>query len=140
MNDDQRQNPRRRGSLTLALKVGGFLFPVAIFAFGIEHLIFAGAPADVTYPWAIESPAWNCVFGALLIAVSISIGIKKRAPLAAGVLGTVLCLYALVLYVPRMVAHFHDPGPWMNILSLGSPLSAASELLAMGGAAWVLAG
>jgi uncharacterized membrane protein len=139
MNDDQR-NPRRRGSLTLALKVGSLLFPVAIFAFGVEHLIFAGAAVVAVYPWALESPAWNCVFGALLIAVSVSIGLQKRAPLAASVLGTILCFYALLLYVPRVVAHLHDPGPWTNILGLGSPLSAVAELLAMSGSAWVLTG
>lgn len=140
MTDDQRQNPRRRGSLTLALKVGSLLFPVAIFVFGIEHLVFAGAAAKGMYPWVLGPPAWNYAFGALLIAVSVSIGIKYRAPLAASVLGTILCAYALVLYLPRMVAHFHDPGPWTNVFGLGSPLSAIAELLAMGGAAWVLAG
>ena len=121
-------------------KVGSLLFPVAIFVFGIEHLTFAGAAADAMYPWVLGSPAWNYVFCALLLTVSVSIGVKKRAPLAASVLGTTLSAYALVLYLPRMVAHLHDPGPWTNILSLGSPLSAASELLAMAGAAWVLAG
>ena len=55
-------------------------------------------------------------------------------------LGATLCVYALLLYVPRMVAHLHDPGPWTNIVGVGSPLAAACELLAMGGAAWVLAG
>lgn len=125
---------------TFLLKVGSLLFSVAIFAFGIEHLIFAGAATDATFPWVLGPPAWNYAFGALLITVSLSIGIKKRATLAAGVLGATLCFYALLLYVPRIVAHLHDPGPWTNILSLGSPLAAAGELLAMSGAAWVLAG
>jgi hypothetical protein len=51
-------------------KVGGLLFPVAIFVFGIEHLIFAGAAADAMYPWVLGSPAWNFVFGALLFWAS----------------------------------------------------------------------
>jgi uncharacterized membrane protein len=70
----------------------------------------------------------------------VGLGVEKSARPAALVLGTTLCAYALVLYVPRMVAHLHDPGPWTNVLGLGSPLAAASELLAMSGAAWVLAG
>lgn len=134
----ERQNPRR-GALTLVLEVGGLLLPVAILAFGIEHLVFAGAASDSMYPWVLGPPAWNYVFGALLIAASLGIGIRMRAPLAAGALGTTLCAYAVALYVPRVVAHVHDPGPWTNILSLGSPLAAACELLAMSGAAWVLA-
>lgn len=136
----ERQNPQRRGALTLVLEVGSLLFPVAIFVFGIEHLIFAGAAADAMYPWVLGSPPWNYVFGVFLITVSVSIGIKKRAPLAASVLGTTLCLYALFLYVPRIVAHLRNPGPWTSILGIGSPLAAAAEIVAMSGAAWVLAG
>src|ERR1035441_4056848 len=135
-----RQNPRRRGTQALIREVGSLLFPVSILVFGIEHLAFAGAAADAMYPWVLGSPAWNYVFGALLITVSVCIGIKKRAPLAASVLGATLCVYVLLLYVPRIVAHLHDPGPWTSIMCIGSPLAAASELLAMSGAAWVLAG
>src|SRR5271169_5976590 len=140
VHEAERQNPQRRGALPLVLKVGSLLFPVAILVFGIEHLVFAGAAADAMYPWVLGFPAWNYVFGVLLITVSVSIGIKKRAPLAASVLGTTLCFYVLLLYVPRIVAHLHDPGPWTSILGIGSPLAAAGELLAMSGAAWVLAG
>ena len=122
------------------LEAGSLLFPVAIFAVGIEHLIFVGAAADAMYPWVLGPPVWNCVFGALLITLSVCIGTRKRAPLAASVLGAALCSYALLLYVPRMAAHLHDPGPWTNMLGLGSPLAAACELLAMSGAAFVLAG
>ena len=92
------------------------------------------------YPWVLGPPAWNYVFGALLITVSASIGIGNRAALAGSVLGTTLCIYALFLYVPRIVAQLHDPGGWKSIAGIGSPLAAAGELLAMSGAAWVLAG
>src|SRR5450631_662945 len=131
MNDDHPLT----GAPTLSL-----LFPIAILVFGIEHLVFAGAAANAMYPWILGSPARNYIVGALLITVSVGIGIKKRAPLAASVLGATLCFYVLLLYVPRIVAHLRDPGPWTGILGIGSPLAAASELLAMSGAAWVLAG
>ena len=140
VHEAERQKPQHRGARTLALNAGSLLFPVAILVFGLEHLVFAGAAADAMYPWILGPPAWNYVFGALLIAVSARIGVKKRAPLAAGALGMTLGVYALLLYVPRMIAHRHDPGPWTNVFGIGSPLAAASELLAMSGAAWVLAG
>ena len=130
-------NDGRRSAQTLVLEAGGLLFPVAISGFGIEHIVFAGAADHGMYPWVLGSPAWNYLFGALLIAVSVSIRIRKRAPLAASVLGMTLCIYALVLYVPPFRAHLHDPGPWAGILGLGSPLSGACELLAMSGVAWV---
>lgn len=136
----EQRTSQRRGPLIL--EVGGRLFLIAILAFGVEHLVFARSSADASnmYPWILGAPAWNYAFGGLLIALAVCIGIKKRAPLAASVLGTFLCLYGLCVYFPRMFAHLRDPGPWTNIVSLGSPLSAACELLAMGGAAWVLAG
>ena len=135
-----RRNPRRRSALTLVLNVASFLFPLAILAFGIEQLIFVRAVDDAMFPWVWVVPEWNYIFGALLISVGVSIGTKKGAPLAASVLGTILCFYALLLYTPRIVAHLHDSGPWTSIFGLGSPLAAAGELLAMSGAAWVLAG
>src|SRR5450631_205421 len=64
-----RQNQNRRGTPALIFDVGSLLFPVAILVFGIEHLVFAGAAADAMYPWVLGSPAWNYVFGALLITV-----------------------------------------------------------------------
>jgi hypothetical protein len=109
-------------------------------SFGVEHLIFAGAAADAMYPWVLGVPAWGYIFGVFLITVSVRIGTRKSAPLAAGVLGATLTFYALLLYVPRIMAHRHDPGPWTNFFGVGSPLAAAGELLAMSGAAWVLAG
>ena len=87
-----------------------------------------------------RDPEWNVAVGALLITLSVGIGFRSRARWAAVCLGVTLCLYALLLYVPRIVARLHDPGPWTNILGVGSPLAAASEILAMSGAAWVLAG
>jgi hypothetical protein len=134
------QKPQGRGALTPALNVGVLLFPLAILAFGIEHIIFGGAVNDAMYPWVVRVPSWNYIFGTLLIALSVSIGFKKRAPLAAGVLGATLGLYGLLLYVPRIVAHLHEPGPWTSNFGIGSPLAAAGELLAMSGVAWVLAG
>jgi uncharacterized membrane protein len=116
------------------------LFSIAVFAFGVEHLVFAGSAADSMFPWVLGLPAWNCAFGALLVALSIGIGIRRRAPLAASVLGMALFLYALLLYVPRIAAHLRGPGRWTSIFGVGSPLAAAGELLAMSGAAWVLAG
>jgi uncharacterized membrane protein len=120
--------------------LGSLLFSVAIFVFGIEHLIFAVAGDDAMFPWVLGLPAWNCAFGVFLITVSLSIGVRRRAQLAASVLGVTLLLYALLLYVPRIAAHLRGPGRWTGMFGVGSPLAAAGELLAMSGAAWVLAG
>jgi uncharacterized membrane protein len=123
--------PRASASL---FDAGRLLFPVTILAFGIEHLVYAGSRDTGMYPWVLGPPGWNCAWGALLITLSACVAIRKRAAVAASLLGTILCLYALFLYGPRVV------GPWASLVSVGSPLAAASEILAMSGAAWVLAG
>ena len=45
-------------------------------------------------------------------------------------LGFLLFLYFLFLYAPRLAANLHNPGPW----------TSGAEILALSGAAWVLAG
>jgi uncharacterized membrane protein len=119
---------------------GTVLFSVALLAFGIQHVVFARSAAGAMYPWVPGPPAWNYVFGIFLVAAAGGIALGKRARWAAGALGTGLCLYALVLYVPRLAAQVRAPGPLTRVVGLGSPLAAASEILAMAGAAWALAG
>jgi uncharacterized membrane protein len=54
----------------------------------------------------------------------------KKRHWAALPLAILLLLRALVVFVPRLMANVHDPGPW----------TSGSELLALCGAALVLAG
>jgi len=53
----------------------------------------------------------------------------KTARLAATLLGTTLFLFFLLLYVPRITAQLHNPGPW----------TSGFEVLGLCGGAMVLA-
>jgi uncharacterized membrane protein len=81
-------------------------------------------------PWSPESHGLAWVAGIELIAVGICIVMLKQARLAAALLGATLVLRALVVFLPRLIMHVHDPAPW----------TSGSEVLALGGAVLVLAG
>jgi len=68
--------------------------------------------------------------GAVLIVAGVCIAIGKQGRATALLLGAVFALYSSLIYAPRIEAHVHDPGPW----------TSGCEVLAMCGAAWVLAG
>jgi len=111
-------------------KLGHFFFAVAMAVFGI-HLIYGNfekpAPGP---PWTPQHLPWIYVTAIVLIAGAVGIAANKKTRWAALLVGAVLLLRVLFFYGPKLVANPHDPGPW----------TSGSELLAMCGAALVLAG
>ncbi len=73
---------------------------------------------------------WMAAMGISLLAGSLCIVIPWHGRAAAILMGALIFCYALVIYVPRLAAQLHNPGPW----------TSAGELLALCGAMWVLAG
>ena len=114
------------------IKTGRIFFAVAIGFFGVQYLIYAsgaGGPAPGP-PWTPGPRPWAYVIGGALVLVGLSIATGKLARLAAVLLGTGLLLRVLIVYVLRVLANLHDPGPW----------TSGGEVLAMCGGGFVLAG
>jgi uncharacterized membrane protein len=65
-----------------------------------------------------------------LLAAGASLFTGWKAHWAGYLLGIAMLLRALVVYLPRIVANLHDPGPW----------TSGAEMLSMCGGAFVLAG
>ena len=99
--------------------------------FGIQYLVhaFLAGPAPGP-PWTFDRPFWPYCAAVLLIIAAVGIATGRRARWAATLLAIMLLLRVLLVYAPRLVANVHDPGPW----------TSGFEILAMGGAALVLAG
>ena len=112
-------------------QLGRVLFAVAMAGFGIQFLVhgFLAGPAPGP-PWSPGRPFWAYITTAVLLAASVCIAMGKKRHWAALPLALLLLLRALVVFVPRLLANIHDPGPW----------TSGSELLALCGAALVLAG
>jgi hypothetical protein len=114
-----------------SLKVGRWLFALAMIFFGVEFFIYARSMTGPLPgpPWTRGGIllAWLICAGFILSGVSIAS--EKMARWAAMLLGAVVFLFALVHYLPTLMAHLHDPGPWTVIF----------ELLAISGGAFVIA-
>lgn len=114
------------------IPLGQILFALPIVGFGIEHFIYANFVMELA-----PVPSWipgrlflAYLTGSILIAAGISIVANKKTRSAAISLGAMLFLWVLLLHVPKLVVAPHSGSAW----------TAAFETLALGGAAWVLAG
>jgi hypothetical protein len=117
--------------MTGLLTAGRIIFAIAMVLFGVEFLLFAKGMAGPLPgpPWARGGIllAWLCCAGFIVCGVSIAMGMMVQW--AAMLLGGAVSLFALIRWVPDLVAHSHNPGPWTVVF----------ELLAMSGGAFVLA-
>ncbi|HEY6414514.1 MAG TPA: hypothetical protein VIX42_12565 [Edaphobacter sp.] len=113
------------------IRVGRLVFAAAMMCFGVLYLVYAMGVGGVTPgpPWSAGSPIWAWIVGIGFIGVGACIVLRRQGQLAATLLGIVLLLRVLFVFLPRLVAHIHDPGPW----------TSGFEVLAMSGAALVLA-
>ena len=111
------------------LKLGRYFFAVAFVAFGIQHFVYARFAAGLGPPWFLGRPLWAYLTGAVFVAAGAAIFPGKTARLAATLLGTILFLFFLLFYIPRIAAQPHNPGPW----------TSGFEVLGLCGGAMVLA-
>jgi len=112
------------------LFLGRYCFAIAFAAFGIQHFIYAKYATGIGPPWIPGSPLRACFMGIALVVASIRILTNAKTRVSAMLLGFLLFLYFLLLYAPRLAANVHNPAPW----------TSGAEILALCGAAWVLAG
>jgi hypothetical protein len=113
------------------LRAGRIIFAIALVFFGVQFLIFAKSIAGPLPgpPWARGglSLAWFSCAGFIVCGVSIATGVMARW--AAMLLGAAVLLFAQIRWVPDLLAHPHNPGPWTVVF----------ELVAISGGAFVLA-
>ena len=112
------------------LFLGRYFFAIAFAAFGIQHFIYAKYAAGLGPPWLAGNPLRACFMGIALVVASIRIATNAKTRVTAMLLGFLLFLYFLLVYAPRLAANVHNPAPW----------TSGAEILALCGAAWVLAG
>ena len=112
--------------------LGRAFLVVATAEFGLQYLIHPLVPAvpPPGPPWSPVHLSWGYVTAIVLVAAAAGIATGTKTRCAAWSLGILLFVRVLLAYVPRLVANIHDPGPW----------TSGSELLALCGAALLLAG
>ena len=112
-------------------RLGRILFAIAMAGFAVQFLVhaFLAGPAPGP-PWSPGRPIWAYVTTAVLLAAAVCIAMGRKRHWVAMLLAALLLLRALIVFGPRLAANIHDPGPW----------TSGSELLALCGAALLLAG
>jgi hypothetical protein len=114
------------------VKTGRTFFAVSMAAFGILYLfraLLAAGPGSGP-PWTPTHPFWGYFTAIVLIVAAGCFVAKVQVRCAALALAITILVRVLWVYVPKLVATPHDPGPW----------TSGSELIALSGAALVLAG
>jgi uncharacterized membrane protein len=112
--------------------LGRAFFAISMAALGLQyvmHLISAKAPA-LGPPWSPVHPFMGCLTAIVMVAAAVSIATRIQMRCLAIALAVVILIRVLIVYLPKLVANVHDPGPW----------TSGFELLALCGAALVLAG
>jgi uncharacterized membrane protein len=112
------------------LKLGRYFFAIAFVAFGVQHFVYARFAGGLGPPWYLGRPLWMYLIGVIVTAAGVAILLGQKTRMAASLLATILFLFFLLLYVPRIAAQLHNPGPW----------TSGFEILSMCGCALALAG
>ncbi|HZY63250.1 MAG TPA: hypothetical protein VFE38_12070 [Edaphobacter sp.] len=112
-------------------RIGRVLFGVAMAVLGLLYLFHARGQGLVPGPpWTAETGTRAWLIGAGFVVAGVCIAAGVWARLAAVLLGIALLLRALLIFVPEIFAHVHDPGPW----------TSGFEVLALSAASFVMAG
>jgi hypothetical protein len=120
---------RGRDALYRSFACVGIGLTCAIF--GWEHFLAVQFVADLVPSWITGHVFWVYWCGAALIAAGVGLLLRIQARLAAGLLGSMIFIWFLVLHIPRAVADPHSGS--------GNEWTSVFEALAFSGIAFILA-
>lgn len=118
-------------SLGKLIPLGAIAFALTIISFGINHFLYAVEAADYIPSWVPGKMFWIYFAGLALIASGIAIISKIKLRLGAGLLGTMIFIWVIILHIPKAIA---TPTAYN-----GGEVSSAFLALAYCGIAFVIA-
>lgn len=111
-------------------RFGRIVFGVAMVLFGLLYLFYSrGIMPAPGPPWTAETGVWAWLIGVGFVVAGVCIVVKRWARAATVLLASAFLLRVLFTFVPRVIEHVRDPGPW----------TSGAEVMALGAAALVLA-
>ena len=111
---------------------GTTLFSIPIVSFGILHFQFAKDVSNMVPSWIPFPIFWTYLAGIGLLGSGISIILKIKTGLIAGLLGTIILIWFIILHIPRVIVS--------SIADMEGEVASAFLALAYSGIAFVIAG
>jgi uncharacterized membrane protein len=118
--------------LSRLIPLGRICFALTIICFGIDHFLVLQDAAEYVPAWIPFRLFWAAFAGAALIGSGTAILFKIKPALFAGLLGTMIFMWFLILHLPRVIV---SPAEYM-----ASEIASAFLALAYSGTAYVIAG
>jgi uncharacterized membrane protein len=103
--------PKAHG-LDKLMPFGRLFFAIPLGVFAGEHFTLAKLMAPGVPFWIPAHLFWIYFVGVALVAAALSIVVKKYARLAATLLGIMMCLFVVLLHIPRVISNPHDRISW----------------------------
>jgi len=103
--------PQARG-LDKLMPFGRLFFAIPLAVFAGEHFTVARFMVSMVPSWIPAHLFWIYFVGVALVVAALSIVVKKYAQLAAILLGIMMCLFVVLLHIPRVVANPRDRFSW----------------------------
>jgi uncharacterized membrane protein len=118
--------------LAKLIPLGTIFFAITIISFGVDHFLYAKEAADYVPSWIPNHMFWIYFAGMSLLGSGIAIILKIRVRLFAGLLGTMIFIWFIILHIPYVVAS--------RFADRGGEVTSAFLALAYSGVAFVIAG
>jgi uncharacterized membrane protein len=105
-----------------------FLFAVCLFVYALLHFIYADYIATIISSWIPFRLFWSWFVGFAFLASALSIMTRKKARLAAMLMGLMYYIWVAILHLPRVIASPQNEAEWTSMF----------VALAIGSGAWLL--
>jgi uncharacterized membrane protein len=103
--------PQARG-LDKLMPFGRLFYAIPIAVFAGEHFTLAKFMAPMVPSWIPAHLFWIYFVGVALVAAALSIVVKKYAQLSATLFGIMMCLFVVLIHIPRVAANPRDRFSW----------------------------
>jgi len=110
---------------------GSVALAITCVVFGIDHFLYVQYVAPLVPAWIPGHVFWTYFCGAALIAAGVGMITRILPHLAAGLLGSMIFVWLIVLHIPRAIADPHS--------GHGNEITSVFEALAFSGIAFILA-
>lgn len=84
--------------------IGRFMFAIPFLIFGMMHFMKAGMMAGMIPSWLPGGVFWVYLTGLALIAVAVSLMIKKMMKLSGTMLAALLLMFVMFIHIPMLVS------------------------------------